>query len=639
MGIPEEVLRNLYENMMDAFGGVDMSGRIVMCNELFCGMLGYSREDLLSMSYTDLTPEKWHQFEADIIREQVLVRGYSDIYEKEYRRRDGVVFPVELRVCLHRDPTGTPGGMWAIVRDITGRKRMEEALRASEERYRAVVEDQTEVICRFLADGTITFVNDVFCRFFGKSREELVGNKWQPNAFEADVLLVEEKLRELSPDNPLMFIENRAYSGLGHLHWMQFVNRGFFDREGKLIEIQSVGRDISERRRAEQHVTLMNFALNMVHEEAYLIDDAANFRYVNKEACRALGYSHDELLGFSLADIDPDFLPEKWPEQWRDLVKQGNRTYESRHRSRDGREYPVELNISFFEYDGRGYGLYLARDITERKRLEEDRLKTERRLQQAKKMESLGVLVGGIAHDFNNRLMVILGNLDLALGKLPADSGVRNWLTQAELASQRAVPLIRQMLAYAGKELLQQTETDLNSIILEYAEIFRSNIAGSSTLSIRTAPELPPIQADREQIQQVIINLITNASEALNDVPGVITLSTGVIDCDHVLLARSIIDEIPPPGRFVYLEVADTGCGMDEETKRRLLEPFFTTKFPGRGLGMSAVMGIVRMHRGAILLESAPGRGATFRVLLPANAPAATPQEGRPAETPPDRPC
>ncbi len=638
MGIPEEVLRNLYDNMMDAFGGVDMSGRIVMCNELFCNLLGYSREELLSMSYTDLTPEKWHQFEADIVREQVLVRGYSDIYEKEYRRRDGVIFPVELRTCLHRDATGSPRGMWAIVRDISERKRLEEALRASEERYRAVVEDQTEVICRFLADGTITFVNDVYCRFFGKTREGLVGDKWQPNAFEPDVLLIEEQLRELSPENPLMFIENRVYSGLGHLHWMQFVNRGFFDQEGKLIEIQSVGRDITERRRAEQHLSLMNFALNMVHEEAYLFNDAANFRYVNEEACRALGYSQEELLGFSLADIDPAFQPEKWPEQWHRLVNQGVLTYESRHRTRDGREYPVELNVSFIEYDGHGYGLYLARDITGRKRLEEERLETERRLQQAKKMESLGVLVGGIAHDFNNRLMVILGNLNLAIRKLPAESEVRDWLSQAELVSQRAVPLIRQMLAYAGKGLLQQTEIDLNSIILEDANLFLSKLAETAELAIRTAPELPPIQADREQIQQVIINLITNASEAMNDLPGTITLSTGVIDCDQVLLSRSIIDEIPPPGRFIYLEVTDTGCGMDEETKRRLLEPFFTTKFPGRGLGMSAVMGIVRMHRGAILLESAPDRGTTFRVLLPANPPADSSQEVKPEPTPPNHP-
>lgn len=638
MGIPEEVLHNLYDNMMDAFAGVDMSGRIVMCNGLFCDMLGYSREELLSMSYTDLTPEKWHKFEADVLKEQVLTRGHSEIYEKEYRRRDGVIFPVELRVCLHREPTGVPRGMWAIVRDITERKRMEASLRASEERFRAVVEDQTEVISRFLTDGTLTFVNDVYCRFFGKTREELLGRNWQPAAYEPDLQLIEEKLRSLSPENPVIVIENRVYSGLGHLHWMQFVNRAFYDQDRRLVEIQSVGRDITERRRAEQHLSLMNFALDMVHEEAYLIDDSASFRYVNEGACRALGYSREELLSFSLANIVPGFLSKKWPEQWRNLVSQGVLTYESRHLTKDGREYPVELNASFFEYDGHGYGLYLARDITERKRIEEERLETERRLQQAKKMESLGVLVGGIAHDFNNRLMVILGNLDLALTTLPADSEVRDWLSQAELVSQRAAHLIRQLLAYTGKGMFLQKKIDLNSIILENADLVRSSVDETAKLAIRTAAELPAIQADREQILQVLINLVTNASEALNSEPGEITLSSGVMDCDQSLLARSIIDEIPPPGRFVYLEVTDTGCGMDEETKRRLLEPFFTTKFPGRGLGMSAVMGIVRMHHGSILLKSAPGRGTTFRVLLPVNPPADSSQEVRPEATPPGHP-
>jgi len=232
-------------------------------------------------------------------------------------------------------------------------------------------------------------------------------------------------------------------------------------------------------------------------------------------------------------------------------------------------------------------------------------------------MESLSVLVGGIAHDFNNLLSVILGNLDLALMKLPPDSPIRDRIIQAEEVGQRAAHLIRQMLAYAGKGLLLPEETNLNDIIRQNEDLFQTTVAGRANLALRTAPALPPIQADRLQILQVIIDLITNASEAMGAAPGIITLSTGVMDCDQSILEGSRIDERPPAGRFVYMEVADTGCGMDEETQSRVFEPFFSTKFLGRGLGMSAVMGIVRMHHGAILLESEPGNGATFRVLLP----------------------
>jgi PAS domain S-box-containing protein len=627
MGIPEDVLRNLYANMMDAFAGVDMSGRIVMCNEVFCAMLGYSREELLTMTYRDLTPKKWHRMEADIFRDQILVKGYSDIYEKEYQRRDGTVFPVELRTCLHRDETGAPSGMWAIVRDITERKRMEEALRASEERYRAVVDDQTEVISRFRADGSLTFVNDVYCRFFGRKREDLLESKWQPQALPEDISVIEEELATLAPENPVVVIENRVYSGLGHVHWMQFVNRGFFDDAGRLVEIQSVGRDITERRRAEQHLALMSFALNTIREEAYLIDEHTALQYVNEESCRALGYSRAELLTLKAADIDPLRGPDEWPLHWRNLLSQGSLTYESVHRTREGREYPVEINSCYFEYDGRGYDLCLARNITERKGAEEERLKMERRLQHARKMESLGVLVGGIAHDFNNLLSVILGNLDLALMKLPPGSPVRDRIIQAGEVGQHAAHLIRQMLAYVGKGLLLPEETDLNDIIHRNAEQFRETVAGRAILALRTAPALPPIQADREQILQVIIDLITNASEAMGASQGIITLSTGVVDCDQSLLERSRIEEKPPPGRFVYLEVSDTGCGMDEETQSRVFEPFFSTKFLGRGLGMSAVMGIVRVHNGAILLESEPGKGATFRVLLPVFTPSSVSPE------------
>jgi len=625
MGIPEDVLRNLHATMMDAFAGVNMNGRILMCNDLFCTMLGYNRGELLGMSYRDLTPEKWHQPEADIIRDQVLVRGFSDIYEKEYRRSDGEVFPVELRACLHRDRSGAPAGIWAIVRDITERKRMEEALRASEERYRAVVEDQTEVISRFLADGTLTFVNDVYCRFFGKPREELVGRKWQPEAFPEDIHVVEGELRTLSAENPVVVIENRVYSGYGHVRWMQFVNRGFFDSDGKLVEIQSVGRDITERRRAEQHLELMNFALNMVREEAYLIDEHGALQYVNEESCRALGYRRAELLSLKAADIDPGRGPEEWPLHWRDLLSHGSLRYESRHRTRDGREYPVEINSSYFEYDGRGYDLCLARDIAERRRVEEERLEMERTLQQARKMESLGVLVGGIAHDFNNLLSVILGNLDLALMKLPPESPVRDRITQAGEVGQRAAHLIRQMLAYAGKGLLLPEETNLNDIIRQNEDLIQTTVAGRANLALRTAPALPTILADREQILQVIIDLVTNAAEAMGAAPGIITISTGVMECDQSILEGSRIDEKPPAGRFVYLEVADTGCGMDEETQSRVFEPFFSTKFLGRGLGMSAVMGMVRVHHGAILLDSEPGKGAAVRVLLPVFIPSSSP--------------
>jgi PAS domain S-box-containing protein len=227
-----------------------MDGHIQESNQAFVEMLGYTEEELRSMTYRDLTPAQWHEIQAEIVRTQVVPRGYSDLYEKEYRRKDGTIFPVELRTFLVRDDSGQPAAMWAIIRDISDRKRVEIELRESEERYRAVVEDQTEVISRFNTDGTLTFVNDVYCRFFGKARHELLGGTWRPRALAEDVPQVEQELRAMSPARPVVVIENRVYSGSGQVRWMQFVNRGFYDAQGRLLEIQGVGRDITERKRA-----------------------------------------------------------------------------------------------------------------------------------------------------------------------------------------------------------------------------------------------------------------------------------------------------------------------------------------------------------------------------------------------------
>jgi signal transduction histidine kinase/ABC-type phosphate/phosphonate transport system substrate-binding protein len=258
------------------------------------------------------------------------------------------------------------------------------------------------------------------------------------------------------------------------------------------------------------------------------------------------------------------------------------------------------------------------REVTELKNIEAERLEMERRLLHSQKLESLGVLAGGIAHDFNNLLTVILGNLDLVRLKATPDSQAQHNIEDALKACHRAAKLISQMLDYAGKGQFTLRTIDLNDVVHESAALLRTSVARNIELTIATTPVLAKINADQGHIQQVIMNLIINAAEAMGAGHGVITIGTGMLDCDDRYLSRSRIEEKPASGRFIYLEVSDTGCGMDEETQSRLFEPFYTTKFMGRGLGMSAVQGIVRAHGGAIMLDSEAGRGTVFRVLFPA---------------------
>ena len=251
-------------------------------------------------------------------------------------------------------------------------------------------------------------------------------------------------------------------------------------------------------------------------------------------------------------------------------------------------------------------------DITESKRLE-----MERRHLLTQKLESLRTMAGGIAHDFNNQLMAVLGNLELALDDTPSNSMAEANIKKAIHATETSAALSRQMLTYAGSSLFSHVILDINVLLNE--DIFMMQKVGANRLILNLADggSLPRIKGDPDQIRRLLINILNNASEAIADNDGQITVKTGVIDCDETCLNRSQLDKKPKPGPFVFLEVSDTGCGMDAETLHRVLDPFFTTKFIGRGLGMAEVMGIVKGHDGAITVDSEVGKGSTIRVLFP----------------------
>jgi len=269
--------------------------------------------------------------------------------------------------------------------------------------------------------------------------------------------------------------------------------------------------------------------------------------------------------------------------------------------------------------DGRPLKMFgTIQDITERKRAEMERSKLEQQMQHAQKLESLGVLAGGIAHDFNNILLVILGHAELALMRLNPASPARENLHKIEQSAQRAAELARQMLAYSGKGKFVVEAIDLGDLVTEMTHMLEVSISKKAVLRFNLAADLPPVEADSTQMRQVLMNLVINASEAIGDKSGVIAITTGAMQCDRNYLNSTWLDEELSDGLYIFVEVADTGCGMDRETLARLFDPFFTTKFTGRGLGMAAVLGIVRGHNGAIKAYSEQGKGTTFKMLLPA---------------------
>jgi PAS domain S-box-containing protein len=540
------------------------------------------------------------------------------------------------------------------------RKRTQSALRESEAKYRTVVEDQTEVINRFKPDGTFLFVNDVFCRFFGKAREELIDSQWFPHAHPDDIELVQARLAKMTAANPVVVIENRVYSGRGELRWFQFVNRGFYDPDGNLVEIQSVGRDITERKQAEAahreseeaYRSLFDHSpvsiwhedgrqiaqrMNKLREQgvqdlgAYLDDNPADLMEmaerieiidVNECSVAMFGAKNREHLVANLPRLFDDKSLKVLREQLISIWA-GSRTFEAELHSGtlDGRR----IAVLFRSHVERGdQELDLSRviitmnEITERKRAEEESRKLEHQLEQAHKLESLGVLAGGIAHDFNNLLTGILGGAELALSKMSPESPGRHHVAVIQKSAVRATDLTNQLLAYSGHGRFRIEQLNLSALVEEMEQLLESSVSKKVVLESELLKGLPAVKADATQLRQVVMNLIINASEAVGDAKGLISVRTKLV----TLRDQAPATEYPPdglaPGNYVCLQVCDTGCGMEEETQAKMFDPFSTTKFQGRGLGLAAVLGIVRGHNGAITVSSEPGHGTTIRVFLPA---------------------
>lgn len=302
---------------------------------------------------------------------------------------------------------------------------------------------------------------------------------------------------------------------------------------------------------------------------------------------------------------------------------------------RNGRTFLV-FDRMFGDELGRPQVLEILIDITDRKRAEEEREKLQAQMLLSQKLESIGVLAGGIAHDFNNLLCAILGNIELASMHLPGDSAPASFLGKAVQSVKRSADLCRQLLAYSGRGKFVVQPLDMNEIVKEMGALLEISVTKKARLRMNLGQGLPAIEGDGTQVRQVVMNLLINASEALDDRAGLITLTTGTQDCQPADLQQCFITDGVTPGRFTFVEVQDTGIGMDEDTLRRIFDPFFTTKFTGRGLGLSAVLGIVRGHHGTLRITSTVGVGTAIRILFPAVAGSAsvTPAATEPATSP-----
>ncbi|TSK08515.1 MAG: PAS domain S-box protein [Geobacter sp.] len=342
--------------------------------------------------------------------------------------------------------------------------------------------------------------------------------------------------------------------------------------------------------------------------------------YANPALAAGSGMTQAEMIGKNFLNF---LLPESREQVRRALnaTSPGNPTCTT-EQALNGPDGSVSwhqwTNRALFDEQGRITAFQaVGQNITDRKRAEEERTHLEQQMVHAQKMESLGVLAGGVAHDFNNILMAIIGNVDLSLMALPADSPVVTNLNRIQQAAMRAADLAKQMLAYSGKGRFLVGPVDLNRVVKDLEHILEGSLSDRTGLELELHMPLPNIEADVTQIQQILMNLVMNASEAIGDGRGEIGITTGVLEMDRTSLKDVLLGEHMEEGSYVFLEVRDNGCGMEREMVAKIFDPFFTTKFTGRGLGLAAVHGIVRGHKGGIKVYSEPGKGSVFKVLFP----------------------
>jgi len=381
------------------------------------------------------------------------------------------------------------------------------------------------------------------------------------------------------------------------------------------------------RQQSEQHA-LRNMLLESTAEAIYGIDLNGRCTFANNACVRMLGFEDAEaLLGRNMHQLIHHSHADgsAYDEQscrvyraFRNKTRVHNR--DEVFWRRDGSCFPVEYwSHPVFDEDGEAVGgVVTFWDISELRKAEDERQKIEKQIQHSQRLESMGVLAGGIAHDFNNILSAILGNAALAARKVISDPlDAKDKMEKVVQSCDRASVLCRQMLAYSGKGKFVVRPLNLSEMVEEITHLLEVSLDKGVVIKYALARTLPLVEADEAQMQQLIMNLVTNANEAIEGKSGVISISTGVMHADAAYLLDCYGDH-PLPGRYAYVEVSDTGCGMDAETQAKIFDPFFTTKFTGRGLGMSAVLGIVRGHQGALKLYSEPGKGTTFKYLIPA---------------------
>jgi PAS domain S-box-containing protein len=487
--------------------------------------------------------------------------------------------------------------------------------------FRDLVTGSPDMLAALSESGRVTFASAACQELLGCAPTAVVGRPLVELTAPEDQGAVDRALKEIGPTTSGLALQVSLVRADGTRVAVELRGRVLRSDEGAVRGIVLVARDVTARKQHEDALRFASFAVDRFSDPAYLVQEDARIVYANDAASKMLGYTRAEFLELPIYELNADTPKAAWPAVWQALKDVGQRTFETHHRAKDGTVIPVEISANLVELDGKEWSCAFARDIRDRKEL-------ERRLRQAEKMEAIGALAGGVAHDFNNQLTSIMGYSEILREELGGDAQAASLVDNVLLSARRAADLTRQLLAFSRKGKYVVERVDVNQLVREVATVVSRTVDKKIEIQLSLESRSSVVDGDASQLQNAILNLALNARDAMPG-GGVLRFFTGDVGADVSPGGEPTHGFQLGAGHHVEVRVADTGAGMDEVTQAHMFEPFFTTKEKGKGtgLGLAAVYGTVKSHRGALCVQSARGQGTTIHVYLPAAAAAGTAAE------------
>jgi PAS domain S-box-containing protein len=622
-----EELERLYATAPVGLGFLDTELRFVRVNERLAQIDGATVQAHIGRRLSDIVPEVAASVES--VYDDVIATGVA-VIERELRASTPALpgEPRAWQVSAYplKHPDGTVLGVTIAVSDITERKRLNDELKRQEMLLRLVIDALPGMVVYVDRDYQYRFANRAYAESFQRPASDFEGREVIEILGHDSFERVREPIERALAGEQVVFDSHIPYPERERdVHLTYVPDRG---PDGVVRGIVALVQDVTEQKRAERALRdseeRFRRMVEIAGEGIWIVDIKGNTDFVNNRMAAVLGYGKEEMLGRLCFDfLDPEEY-ERARREFQSSKKRDIGPQEYRFRHKDGSIVWLDITgTAMFDDTGRFTGiLAMCTDVTDRK-------KNEQRLRQTQRLESLGILAGGVAHDFNNLLTGIMGNASLVLEALQPGSRYRVMLQDVITGSERAARLTRQLLAYAGKDLGKLESLDVAAAARELVPLLTASIPKMVQLSLELADGVPLVQADPAQLQQVMMNLVINAAESIPErTPGEVKIGVGRRRLQPEDYRDAVVPIETDDREYVSFSVTDNGSGMDAATQARIFDPFFSTKFHGRGLGLSAVLGIVKGHGGTLTLRTAPEKGSVFTVLLPAN------QDARGVQTP-----